>query len=237
MLRILDSKSPADADSVGSAPAIEAALNASSADRYSRVKAALRTLGVPFVENPRLVRGLDYYDHTAFEFKLKHVSQGQDTVMAGGYYGGLVSSLGGPSSVSGIGWAAGVERLLNLAHDIHGEDLEGLAWAEGDVARVAVIAMDAGADERVFDTLPLKVVQGLRHMGYTVPSLTKGTSRRQLKHANQVGAKAAILVHSDASVTVRNMETGDQVELRRGLSEDSIVDAVDVVLRAEGLQR
>jgi len=148
VLRILDSKSPLDHAAVAAAPAISTSWNESSKERYLAVKEALDELGVAYVENARLVRGLDYYDHTAFEFKLRDAAQGQDTVMAGGHYGGLVGSLGGPGSVAGVGWAAGVERLINLLQDLHGDSLESLPWIMGArPALVAVVALEGQEGE------------------------------------------------------------------------------------------
>lgn len=111
-LRILDSKDEADRALVSAAPTIEAYLTDNAASFYAGVKSCLQNLGVPFRENPRIVRGLDYYSHTAFEFVTTRLGA-QGTVMAGGRYDGLVAEMGGPPTPA-VGWAAGVERLAML---------------------------------------------------------------------------------------------------------------------------
>src|ERR1700722_18578613 len=111
-LRILDSKDEGDQALVADAPVIYAHLTEEAAAFYSELKTALTAFGVPFTENPRIVRGLDYYNHTAFEFVTTALGT-QGTVLAGGRYDGLVEQMGGPK-VPGVGWAAGIERLSML---------------------------------------------------------------------------------------------------------------------------
>ncbi|MBN2752282.1 MAG: histidine--tRNA ligase, partial [Rhodospirillaceae bacterium] len=111
-LRILDSKDEGDRALIKDAPLLGAYLNESSRAFYDELKNGLLDLGLDFVENPHLVRGLDYYGHTAFEFTTDALGA-QGTVMAGGRYDGLIKVMGGPST-PGVGWAAGVERLSML---------------------------------------------------------------------------------------------------------------------------
>jgi histidyl-tRNA synthetase len=108
-LRILDSKDPADRALVADAPTILPHLTADAARHWDRLREHLARFGVAFTENPRIVRGLDYYSHTAFEFVTTRLGA-QGTVMAGGRYDGLVAEMGGPPTPA-IGWAAGIERL------------------------------------------------------------------------------------------------------------------------------
>lgn len=111
-LRILDSKDPRDRPIADAAPEIDAYLTPAAADFFAAVTEGLDAAGVAWTRNSRLVRGLDYYRHTAFEFVTDRLGA-QGTVLAGGRYDGLVESLGGPAT-PGVGWAAGIERLAML---------------------------------------------------------------------------------------------------------------------------
>ncbi|MEC8776046.1 MAG: histidine--tRNA ligase, partial [Pseudomonadota bacterium] len=111
-LRILDSKNEGDRVVVADAPAFSDFLNEHSRDFFGQVKDGLDALGISYVLNERLVRGLDYYGHTAFEFTTTELGA-QDAVLAGGRYDGLIETMGGPST-PGVGWAAGIERLSML---------------------------------------------------------------------------------------------------------------------------
>src|SRR5204863_9310686 len=111
-LRILDSKDPGDIRINADAPGFERYLNESSRDFFARVRDGLDRLGIAYRLNPRLVRGLDYYTHTAFEFVTTDLGA-QGTVIGGGRYDGLVELMGGPA-MPGVGWAAGIERLALL---------------------------------------------------------------------------------------------------------------------------
>ena len=114
-MRILDSKDPRDRPAADSAPDIDAFLTPEARSFFEAVKAGLEAAGVEYEINARLVRGLDYYRHTAFEFLTDRLGA-QGTVLAGGRYDGLIESLGGPAT-AGVGWAAGVERLGMLVED------------------------------------------------------------------------------------------------------------------------
>src|SRR2546423_2209835 len=111
-LRILDSKDPGDQRLAAEAPDFAEYLNEASGEFFTRVRDGLDQLGIAYRLNPRLVRGLDYYSHTAFEFVTADLGA-QGTVMGGGRYDGLVEMMGGPA-LSGVGWAAGIERLSML---------------------------------------------------------------------------------------------------------------------------
>lgn len=126
-LRILDSKDPRDRPIADSAPDIDAYLTPEASDFFAAVTAGLDAAGVAWTRNARLVRGLDYYRHTAFEFVTDRLGA-QGTVLAGGRYDGLIESLGGPHTPA-IGWAAGIERLAMMieAFDAETPDLAVLA--------------------------------------------------------------------------------------------------------------
>ncbi|GAA4825038.1 histidine--tRNA ligase [Sphingosinicella ginsenosidimutans] len=152
-LRILDSKDPRDRPIADSAPDIDAYLTAEASDFFAAVTAGLDAAGVAWTRNARLVRGLDYYRHTAFEFVTDRLGA-QGTVLAGGRYDGLIESLGGPHTPA-VGWAAGIERLAMMIEAPSGgaptvavvpdqPDLEGDASRLATLLRRAGIAADIG---------------------------------------------------------------------------------------------
>jgi len=111
-LRILDSKNRTTQEILAGAPTLDTVISDESRDRFELVKQVLEAMGIPFSLNPRLVRGLDYYSHTAFEITSNQLGA-QATVCGGGRYDGLVEQLGGPSTPA-VGWALGLERLVLL---------------------------------------------------------------------------------------------------------------------------
>ena len=113
-LRVLDSKRPATAVVVADAPGPTEHLSEAAAAHFDRVQAGLDALGIPFTIEPRLVRGLDYYTRTTFEFQAEALDAAQNAVGGGGRYDGLVEAMGGPST-PGIGFGLGVERILLAA--------------------------------------------------------------------------------------------------------------------------
>ncbi|MFA6022337.1 MAG: histidine--tRNA ligase, partial [Rhodospirillales bacterium] len=115
-LRVLDSKDEEDKRVVAQAPVMSDCMTPAAKEFFDQVINGLTALGIPFVINPKLVRGLDYYCHTAFEFTTTALGA-QGTVLAGGRYDGLIGQMGGPAT-PGIGWAAGVERLAMLVEDL-----------------------------------------------------------------------------------------------------------------------
>src|ERR1043165_1646966 len=111
-LRILDSKDPKDRAVCANAPSVDDHLTSEAAGFFAAVTGGVDAAGVPWKRNPRLVRGLDYYRHTAFEFVTDRLGA-QGTVIAGGRYDGLIEALGGPHTPA-VGWAAGIERLAMM---------------------------------------------------------------------------------------------------------------------------
>ncbi len=207
-LRILDSKDPRDQEIVARAPKITAHLSGEAQKFYDGVKKYLDVFGVPFKENPRIVRGLDYYSHTAFEFVTTRLGA-QGTVMAGGRYEGLVREMGGPQ-VSGVGFAAGIERLAML-----------LAQAPAATAPAMVIAMGAGEIEEA----GLKLLQALRRAGVAAEFSYHASLKRGLERADKIGALAAVLIGEDEvknnTVIVRDLRRREQTA--HGTLEDVIV--------------
>ena len=195
-LRILDSKDEGDRRIVANAPLIAGHLTEAAAAFYASVQTYLRQFGVPFRENPRIVRGLDYYGHTAFEFVTGKLGS-QGTVMGGGRYDGLVEEMGGPPTPA-VGWAAGIERLAML-----------LETPPPAPAGVAVVPVGDAAEEAA-----LSVLQSLRAAGIRAEMAYRGNLRRRLERANRIGARAAVILGPDdiaAGVAqVKNLETGAQ---------------------------
>lgn len=198
-LRILDSKDAGDRAVIADAPLFDDYLTDAARDFFDAVRDGLDTLGIAYTRNPRLVRGLDYYSHTAFEFTTEALGA-QGTVLAGGRYDGLIETMGGPAT-PGVGWAAGVERLSMMRGD--------LAPA---VRPVALVGMgDAGERETI------RLARELRRAGLTVELLYKGGLKRGLRRADRINAAAAVLIGDDelarASVTVRDLDTGAQTDV------------------------
>ncbi len=118
-LRVLDSKRPEDAEVIAGAPIMLDHLSPESAAHFERVERGLKALGIAYVIEPLLVRGLDYYNRTTFEIASDALDGAQNAIGGGGRYDGLVEQLGGPAGTSGVGFGAGVERIL-LACDAEG---------------------------------------------------------------------------------------------------------------------
>ena len=174
-MRILDSKDEGDKRVVADAPTIERYLTEPAAAFYARLKEHLTRFGVEFRENPRIVRGLDYYGHTAFEFVTTRLGA-QGTVLAGGRYDGLVEEMGGPPTPA-VGWAAGVERLAML-----------LAAPPAAPVSVAVIPVGEAAEAAA-----IGILQALRRAGIRAETAYRGNLKRRLERANRGGARAAII--------------------------------------------
>ncbi|HEY2618313.1 MAG TPA: histidine--tRNA ligase [Acetobacteraceae bacterium] len=195
-LRILDSKDERDRRIIANAPTIAGFLTEPAARFYARLQTHLDRFGVPFRENPRIVRGLDYYGHTAFEFITGKLGA-QGTVMGGGRYDGLVEEMGGPPTPA-VGWAAGVERLAMLLEE-----------PPRAAASVAVVPVGEAAEAAAID-----VMQALRHAGVRAEMAYRGNLRRRMERANRIGARAAVIIGEDdiarGVAQVKNLATGEQ---------------------------
>ncbi|NQU71941.1 MAG: histidine--tRNA ligase, partial [Rhodospirillales bacterium] len=195
-LRILDSKNPNDREVVAGAPEFGDSLDAESSDFFAVVESGLATLGIGYVRNSRLVRGLDYYCHTAFEFTTEALGA-QGAVLAGGRYDGLVGLMGGPQT-AGVGWAAGVERLAMLIKDV-----------PSPIRPIAVIPV--GEDAQIH---ALRITNDLRQQGFTVELGYRGNLKKRLNRANKLNARIAIIIGADElaqdAVTLRDFDTGEQ---------------------------
>jgi histidyl-tRNA synthetase len=195
-MRILDSKDEADRRIVAGAPTIQPYLTDAAAVFYAKLQDHLARFRVPFVENPRIVRGLDYYGHTAFEFVTSKLGA-QGTVMAGGRYDGLVQEMGGPATPA-VGWAAGIERLSML-----------MEAAPPPPAPVAVIPIGDAAEATAID-----ILQALRADGIRAEMAYRGNLKRRMERANRTGARAAVIL-GDTDIAagvaqVKDLQTGTQ---------------------------
>ena len=179
-LRILDSKNPQTQALLAEAPTLASSLSAESRERFARVTDGLTLLGIPFQLNPRLVRGLDYYSHTAFEITSNQLGA-QATVCGGGRYDGLVEELGG-SATPAIGWALGMERLAIL-----------LAQAE-PLAPLAPELYVVSRGEKA-EPMALQIARQLRLAGRAVDlDLTGAAFGKQFKRADRAGARWAVVI-------------------------------------------
>jgi histidyl-tRNA synthetase len=194
-MRILDSKDPRDRPIADAAPDIDAYLTDEARAFFDAVTAGLNAAGVDFTRNPRLVRGLDYYRHTAFEFVTDRLGA-QGTVLAGGRYDGLVESLGG-APTAGVGWAAGVERLAML-----------LDQPATESAQVAVVPLDAS-----FEYFATTIIANLRDEGLAVHSDFRGNAKKRMQRAAAANVAYTVFVGPtvlEGGVSLKNMKTGEQ---------------------------
>jgi histidyl-tRNA synthetase len=201
-LRIFDSKEEADKRVSLEAPVFDDYLNAPSREFFARVRDGLERLGIGYRLNPRLVRGLDYYTHTAFEFVTTELGA-QGTVIGGGRYDGLVELMGGPET-PGVGWAAGIERLAMLI-------------PEPPAAKRPVALVPVG---EAGEAVALKLSEELRGAGLPVDLGYSGNLGRRMRRANKIGARAAVLIGEDelgrGIVALRDLDSGDQSEVPIG---------------------
>jgi histidyl-tRNA synthetase len=196
-LRILDSKDAKTQEIIQAAPRLSTSLSAESSARFAQVQQLLTDLGITYKLNPNLVRGLDYYSHTAFEFQ----SVQYGAVGGGGRYDGLVSELGGPETAA-IGWAIGLERLIGLLQQLQPHPSTPMDFY--------LVSRGAAAEAQA-----LKLAQQLRQAGFkTELDLSGSAFGKQFKRADRSGA-AACLILGDAeaeshTVQLKWLVTGEQ---------------------------
>ncbi len=208
-LRILDSKDAGDRAIINNAPLFTDYLNEASLAFFADVKRGLEALHIPYKVNPRLVRGLDYYTHTAFEFTTEALGA-QGTVLAGGRYDGLIEELGGPAT-PGVGWASGIERLSMLIGNL-----------ESGPRPIAVIPVGAATQDTA-----LVIAHDARRAGHIVDMSYRGNMGKRLTRANKLRARAAVIVGEDelarGVIVIRDLDAGTQTEVPR----DRLVAALD----------
>ncbi len=201
-LRIIDSKEAQDRALVADAPTIDAYLTQPARAHWDALRRHLDGFAVPWRENPRIVRGLDYYSHTAFEFITDRLGA-QGTVMGGGRYDGLVEEMGGPPTPS-VGWAAGVERLAMLLER---------ANLTPEAPRLVVVIPVSEAEEAAAITL----LQTLRAAGVAAETGYRGNLKRRMERANKQGARAVVIL-GEAELArgvaqLRDLDAGTQAEV------------------------
>jgi histidyl-tRNA synthetase len=181
---------------VDSAPVIDDFLSAEAADFFAAVTSGLDAAGIAWERAPRLVRGLDYYRHTAFEFVTDQLGA-QGTVLAGGRFDGLIESLGGPHTPA-VGWAAGIERLAMMIDAPPPE-------------RPTAVLVPLG--ERA-DAAAQRILADLRRAGVGTDMSYRGNMKKRLSRANDAGAAFAVIIGDDelerGEAQVKNLATGEQ---------------------------
>ena len=218
-LRVLDSRREADADLVAAAPTMADYLGDESATHFDQVTDALDALGVPFTVAPRLVRGLDYYVRTTFEFAAEALDAAQNAVGGGGRYDGLAEDLGAPPT-PGVGFALGVDRTLLAC------DAEGVFEAPAAAVDVFVVDTTGG-------NLAVVLTDRIRLAGLRADrSWDDRSMKAQMKAADRSGAALAVIVGDDESdngtVTVRDLR-GDAGQ--EAVTLDSMIDTLRARLR------
>jgi histidyl-tRNA synthetase len=179
-LRVLDSKHPDTQALLVAAPSLAEALSAESRERFAEVQAGLAALAIPVQLNPRLVRGLDYYSHTAFEITSSQLGA-QATVCGGGRYDGLVQQLGGPATPA-IGWALGMERLVLLLSRVSAPPAQSID--------LYVVSRGEAAE-----ALALPLARACRAAGLAVEWDASGAAfAKQFKRADRSGARYAAVI-------------------------------------------
>ena len=207
-LRILDSKAHQDWPVVDSAPTIDDFLTPEAADFFATVTAGLDAAGVAWERAPRLVRGLDYYRHTAFEFVTDKLGA-QGTVLAGGRYDGLMESLGGPHTPA-VGWAAGIERLAMM-----------IDAPEPEKPTIVVVPLGEQAEQA-----GARILTDLRASGIAADMAYRGNMKKRMSKANASGARYAAILGEDelgrGEVQLKDLQSGEQ----RAVSIDGLVEAL-----------
>jgi len=198
-MRILDSKDPKDRPIADSAPDIDAYLTEDAAAFFKAVTDGLDAAGVAWTRNSRLVRGLDYYRHTAFEFVTDRLGA-QGTVLAGGRYDGLVGNLGGPET-PGVGWAAGVERLAMMIAEPESDGIDAVVIPMGDAAALRAQG----------------IVADLRRAGVSADMGFRGNMKKRMQRADAAGARYVLILGDDelarGEVTIKSLKTGEQAPM------------------------
>ncbi|MGI4851541.1 MAG: histidine--tRNA ligase [Janthinobacterium lividum] len=200
-LRLLDSKDPKDQEIAQDAPLYDAHLTSGSSTYFEAVLKGLDVLGIAYHINRKLVRGLDYYGHTAFEI-ISDALGTQGTVLAGGRYDGLFKAMGGPD-IGGVGWAGGIQRLMSLSPLILENRPDLCLIALGEEAEASCLSL----------------AQELRHHHFKTQLNFSGNLSKKMKYAHKIAARWAIVVGEDElknnTVVVRNLDQGSQTTLSR----------------------
>jgi histidyl-tRNA synthetase len=205
-LRILDSKDPKDRAIAATAPPIDDYLTPEAADFFAQVTAGLDAAGVEWTRSPRLVRGLDYYRHTAFEFVTDRLGA-QGALIAGGRYDGLIETLGGPPTPA-VGWAAGIERLAMM--------IDAPARDAPDVVLVPIGERAEAEAQRILSVL--------RRAGIAADMSYRGNMKKRMSRASAASATYALIIGDDELARnegqLKNLDSGVQRSVAlQGLAE------------------
>ncbi|QIL01408.1 histidine--tRNA ligase [Sphingomonas sinipercae] len=207
-LRILDSKAHQDWPVVDSAPVIDDFLTGEAADFFAAVTSGLDAAGVAWERAPRLVRGIDYYRHTAFEFITDRLGS-QGTVLAGGRYDGLVETLGGPRTPA-VGWAAGIERLAMM-----------IDAPAPEAPIVVIVPLGERAEAEA-----MRILTGLRREGIAADMAYRGNMKKRMSKASASGAAYALIIGDDeldrGEAQLKTMATGAQEPVSLDLLSEAI---------------
>lgn len=212
-LRILDSKDAGDRKIIDDAPRISDSLTKDAQAFFDQVRHALDKLGIAYLYDERLVRGLDYYNHTAFEFITDQLGA-QGTVIGGGRYNGLIEQLGGQPTAA-VGWAGGIERLALMLVD------------EGAARNIIVMPLADNASIQALSTAMI-----LRRAGAPALVDTSGNLKKKMNRANKANARFAILMGESEiaadNITVKDLDTGDQqtISLRDFIESHAFKDFI-----------
>ena len=203
-LRILDSKDPRDRPVADAAPVIDDYLSGEAQDFFGAVTAGLDAAGVAWTRNAALVRGLDYYRHTAFEFVTDRLGA-QGTVLGGGRYDGLIENLGGPATPA-VGWAAGIERLAML-----------IAYEPQDKFDAVIVVEN---DQRLSDAI--RLARNLRNAHFATEIVATGSPRKRFDKAAKIPSHTLIsLAVADDGPSMRVRGDGTEAATR---IEDFVVN-------------
>ena len=221
-MRLLDCKSAEDQEIAKDAPVILDYLCEDCKSHFEAVKNALTEMGVEYVINPKIVRGLDYYTKTVFEFITTSIGA-QGTVCAGGRYDGLIEQLGG-QHVPALGFGMGLERLILTM------EKQGLPFMDSTTCDVYLAPMDDSARPAA-----LKYANALREMGVRAEfDLMGRTFKAQMKYANKIAAKYLVVLGSNeleqGAGMLKNMQSGEQKEIRLDTAEHFIADYTEISL-------
>ena len=211
-LRILDSKSEEDIEIIKNAPKLINYLESESKDSFNKVLEGLNNLNITYEINHKLVRGLDYYNNTTFEFITNKLGS-QSAILAGGRYDNLMKQMGGPD-IPGIGWAAGIERLALLA-----------TIKKGQKKKISIIPI--GIENNI---LCMKLANELINKNISIDLGYSGNLKKRLKQANKVSADYAIIIGNEEvennHAIIRNLETGSQDNIKL----DKLVKHIEKIL-------
>lgn len=222
-MRLLDCKSPEDQAIAKDAPVILDYLCDDCKNHFETLKSALTAMGVEYHINPKIVRGLDYYTKTVFEFITTEIGA-QGTVCGGGRYDGLIQQLGG-QNVPALGFGMGLERLILTMEQ------QGLAFPEPAKCEVYIAPMDDAAKSAAMELAGVLRESGVR----AEYDLVGRTFKAQMKYANKISTKYLLVLGSNEleqkTAQIKNMETGASSPIHFDTHEHFISDYLDIPMR------